>query len=130
MCSTRDRTATRTVTPTPLATPPHPLVYVAEPDNGGVAIISAPSNGVVGEVRPAAVLALPLALDGKWVESWGEVGVARFWVQTPYRVHLLLRQLYTAHCSATALVSLQYEVSAQVVLSAQGPGGGAAASWA
>jgi hypothetical protein len=32
-------------------------------------------NGVVGEVRPAAVLALPLAFEGKWVESWGEVGV-------------------------------------------------------
>jgi hypothetical protein len=69
-------------------------------------------------------------LRGQSEVSWGEVGVARFWVQTPYRVHLLLRQLYTAHCSATALVSLQYEVSAQVVLSAQGPGGGAAASWA
>jgi hypothetical protein len=31
-------------------------------------------KGVVGEVRPAAVLALPFALGGNEVESWGEAG--------------------------------------------------------
>jgi hypothetical protein len=32
-------------------------------------------KGVVGEVSPAAVLALPLAFEGKDVESCGEVGL-------------------------------------------------------